>query len=479
MHMNRIFTVIAAIFTAFAGFAATDEPTSQLPQGALTDVSVERSASNLIVSMKVHPELFAKKANREVWIRPVLVSGADSLWLKPVVVAGRTRYYRNLRADGDKAPYAMLRSGADKVYAYSENVDFHPWMEKGELRIVSRIAGCCGDDLAAASETGLDKFDFREKALEPAFVYVKPVGEIKKTRTVEGKAYIDFPVNQTAIYPGYRRNPQELAEIRRTIDEVKNDKDVSITSLTIKGYASPEGPYANNERLAKGRTEALIRYVGDMYAFPKTVLHSDWEAEDWAGLAARLEMSDIADKDAILEVVNNTALAPDARDWKLKNDFPQQYAIMLADIYPALRHTDYNVTYVVRNYTDPAEIGSVLHTAPQKLSLEELFIYAQGLDKDSPEFREVMEVAVRMYPDDPVANLNAATTAIDHGEYDKAREYLAKAGDSPEAVYTSGVLEAKTGNYALAQRLLEQASQAGIADADALLADMRDWGWIE
>ncbi len=151
---------------------------------------------------------------------------------------------------------------------------------------------------------------------------------------------------------------------------------------------------------------------------------------------------------------------------------------MLANIYPALRHSDYTVNYVIRNYTDVVEIAEVMKTAPQKLSLEELFIYAQSLDKDSPEFREVMEVAVRMYPDDPVANLNAATTAVDHGEYDLARKYLQKAGDSAEALYTAGVLEAKEGNYDKAKILLQKASAGGIKDADRLLNDMLDWGFI-
>ncbi len=476
--MNKIFTTIAASVLAVSGAAAKEVPSSQLPEGALSDVAVERSTSTLLVSMKVHPEVFSKKWNREVWLRPVLVSGADSLWLEPVVIAGRTRYYQNLRADGSTPGYVMLRSGSEDTYDYSVNVPFDSWMEKGELEMVSEIDGCCGDGLADPADNDLMAFDFREKVLKPMFAYVKPMGEIEKLRHVEGKAYIDFPVNKTVIYPDYRSNPKELAEIKRTIDEVRNDKDVNIISLTIKGFASPEGPYANNERLAKGRTEALIKYVGDLYSFPKSVLRTEWEAEDWNGLAERLRNSNIDNKDAILAIATDGNLAPDVRDAELKKRFPEQYAFMLANIYPALRHSDYTVNYVIRNFTDVAEIAEVMKTAPQKLSLEELFIYAQSLDKDSPEFREVMEVAVRMYPDDAVANLNAATTAVDHGEYDLARGYLKKAGDSSEALYTAGVLEAKTGNYAKAKELLEKASRGGIKDADRLIADLIDWGFI-
>lgn len=478
--MNKILTALAALLLITANVSAKTSTTSRLPEGALSDVSVERSQSDLIISLTVHPSAFDKKANREMWLRPVIVSGADSLWLQPVVVSGRTRYYQHLRADGDDAGYVMLRSGDEKNYDYKASVPYLPWMESGRLNVVSKVDGCCGDALAEAVGNDMADFDFREKTIEPQFLaYVKPTGEYRKMRDVKGEAYIDFPVNRMEINPDFRRNPQELAKIRRTIDEVRNDKDVTITSLTIKGFASPEGSYANNERLAKGRTEALRKYVGDLYSFPASVMHSAWEAEDWNGLARRLENADIADKEAILAVVTDLNLAPDARDAALKKRFPKQYAWMLAEIYPALRHSDYTVEYLVRNYSDINEIAQVVKTAPQKLSLEELFIYAQSLDKDSPEFREVMEVAVRMFPSDPVANLNAATTAVDRGEYDKAREYLKKAGDSPEAAYTAGVLEAKTGNYTEAGKLLERASKAGISDAQRLLDDMRRWDWLK
>ena len=101
----------------------------------------------------------------------------------------------------------------------------------------------------------------------PAYAYIRPKAEQKINR-IEGSAYIDFPVNRTEIHPDYRRNPEELKKILSTIDAVKNDADSKIISISIKGYASPEGSYSNNIRLAKGRTETLKEYVRKQYAFP-------------------------------------------------------------------------------------------------------------------------------------------------------------------------------------------------------------------
>ena len=106
-----------------------------------------------------------------------------------------------------------------------------------------------------------------------------------ETRELKGSAYIDFPVNRTEIYEDYRRNPIELAKIRATIDTVRNDADTRITSIRIKGYASPEGSYANNTRLAQGRTETLKDYVQRLYNFPSGVMATDTSlrtGQDWS-----------------------------------------------------------------------------------------------------------------------------------------------------------------------------------------------------
>ena len=61
-----------------------------------------------------------------------------------------------------------------------------------------------------------------------------------------------------------------------------------------------------------------------------------------------------------------------------------------------------------------------------------MFQVAQTMEPGSDAYREVFEIAVRMYPEDPVSNLNAALTAIDAGRLESARRYLAKTSDSAE-----------------------------------------------
>ncbi len=458
------------LLIAATAAAASDAGSYGWPDGAVTGISVEKSESMLIVNMDINVERLPLKANREYRLQPAIAAGADTLMLHPVIVAGRTRYFQHRRARDIKEPAILLRDDAGEPYRYRAVVPMRDWMEYSSVILTGGIDGCCGSELVMLPSDELAIIDYRDFTLSAEMIYVSPTKEIEKTRSVTGNAYIDFPVNRTEIYPDYRRNPQELAAIRATIDEIRSDSDVTITSISFKGFASPEGSYANNERLAKGRTEALIGYVRDLYSFPSGVMHASWEAEDWQGLEERLRALDIPNRDAMLAVASDPNLSPDMKDAKLKKDFPEQYRYLLANVYPALRHSDYNVEYRVRNYYDVKEIAAVMATAPQKLSLDELFLYAQTLDKGSPEFKEVMEVAVRMYPDDPEANLNAATSAISAGDLDKAEKYLEKAGKSPVAVYNAGVIAAMRQDFDRALPLLREAARQGIGEAAPLIS---------
>lgn len=477
--MSRIIALISAALIALTLAAKTTSFT--WPEQSFTNAQVERTPTSLVLTMDIHPSAFeAINANRQVWLRPSIVAKGDTLWLNPVIVAGRTRYYQNLRARSVPADVIMLRAGSPESYAYQAIHTYEPWMDLCDLVLTGTVSGCCGDGLGPMSpDQPLAACDFRVKELHPEFIYITPVAEAVKTRAEKGEAYIDFPVGKTVILPDFRGNRAELDKIRATIDKVKNDPDYTITSLDFRGYASPEGSYASNERLAQGRTEALIDYVRKLYVFPANLLHSSWVAEDWEGLAKRVAGLDIDNRDAILTLISDNSLSPDQKDLRIKKDFPTQYAYLLANIYPALRRCDYTVAYNVRNYTDPSEIAAVISTAPQNLSLAEIFTYAQTLDNTSPEFREVMEVAVRMYPSDPVANLNAAATAVKFGDYDRARSYLAKAQQGPQYLYTYGVLEALQGNYDAAAPKLRQAAAQGISQATPLIEQMTEWGWIK
>lgn len=472
--MKRSILLSAALIaTSLASVAETSG------QPFIQNQRMVRNGELVTVDMDIVLSDIKVDRNQALILTPVIVNGANELELPAIGIYGRNRYYHYIRAgkgmiSGDRE-MAYRSKEAPASVDYNINVAYEPWMEGAKLVFRDCNYGCCNLLLGCDEMAVFGPFKsprIAPEVFEAAFAFITPAAEETKTRSVDNRAYIDFPVNKTVIYPDYRGNVVELAKIRNNIDSVRNDKDITITSLSIKGFASPEGTYANNERLAKGRTEALKDYVESLYHFGTGFIRTSYDPEDWDGLREYVVTSALPGKTGILEIIDSN-LAPDVKDARIKKNFPGDYAYLLREVYPALRHSDYTINFTIREFTDVNEIRNLVKNAPQKLSLNEFYLAAQGLEPGSDDFCEIFETAVRMFPADNAANLNAASASLSRGDLKAAETFLRKAGDSREAVYTRGVLAAKQRDFKTARTLLEKAQNMGEPNAAAALETLK------
>ena len=398
---------------------------------------VEHVGDRLIIDMKLALDELSLSANRSLVCTPLIERGDSVRALPPVIVNGRSRQIQYDRSGRDAAAngeFVLRRyNGKEQTFDYHASIPFAKWMERSEVSLVVDFCGC-GWEALSNDKSPLFPIRIAEPVvLRPLLAYVTPEAERVKERVKEGSAFLDFPVNRTEIYPEYRDNPSELRKILETVSSVKEDPYATITEVYIKGFASPEGTYKHNTYLAEHRAKALIEYVKGLYHFEQARFTVDFEPEDWAGLEERVENSSLADKEELLAIIRaDEPKDYDRREAKLKAlNGGASYRVLLRDIYPALRHSDYAVRYTIRSFT-VEEARELIYSDPRQLSLNEMFRVAQTMEPGSDAYREVFEIAVRMYPDDPVSNLNAALTAIDAGRLESAHRYLAKTSDSAE-----------------------------------------------
>lgn len=458
-----------AVLLLATGAAAQEYCGMTIPEAAM-----KRQTDLMEVKMLWELSDFDLKGNRAVIFTPAIVGASDSLLLHPVGLYSRDRWYQYLRSGdgpvGGATEQPIRWSERPDELVYDEIVPYEEWMNGAALVLLRRNYGCCRELI---DEDRAPLAGYKEVHYTPVFRYATKVAAEVKTRELSGRAFIDFPVNRTEIYPDYRKNPTELAKIVATIDSVRNDADVTVTAIAIKGYASPESSWANNTRLAKGRTETLKNYVQQLYRFGEGFIRTDYEPEDWAGLRAFVESSNLAHRTEILAIIDSD-MAPDPKEAKLKTTYPEEYKFLLATIYPALRHSDYTIEYTIRSFSDTDEIGRLLRTQPQKLNMSEMFRYAQTLEPGSDAYDEVFDIAVRMFPDDPTANLNAANSAMRRGDYERAAYCLSKAGDSAEAEYARGVLAALRQEYDEAVEHIGKARGLGLEGASEVIDHIKD-----
>ena len=409
---------------------------------------IERSGDYLLVDLTLNLSDLQVRSNRAVVYTPVIQRGDSLAKLPPLIVNGRNRqilYERTGRNPIEDGEFALRRkNGTEQHFDYHARMPYAQWMNNSEMAMVTDECGC-GWDVLSDDRSTLFPLHLEPQAPRPVMAYIAPQAEVKN-RSKKGSAFLDFPVNRTEIHPDYRQN-------------------------------SREGSYANNERLAKGRSEALLAYVKERCDLGGVSTDVQYEPEDWEGLEARVERSSLPDKEALLSVIRDASITdPDRREAKLKTIAGgEPYRYLLKEIYPALRHSDYTVSYTIRPIS-VEEAKQLIYSDPKQLSLDEMFCVAQTYETGSPEFKEVFEIAVRMYPDDPVSNLNAANSALLNGDTAAARRYLAKADESPEkrlAEAAASWLEGDTERATAAFRSLTDDTRVG-TQARANLEQMEE-----
>ena len=429
---------------------------------SLEDVSVTRNGEFVVLDMKLNLDSLRLPTNTRLVYTPVLKTRSGGTVSMPeIVINGRRQQIMYERGDmkdelTSDAVVVRRRNGEAQTVAYRATAPIEAGTTDYDVEIHEDLCGC-GDSLDGNNYP-------LKRYRKPLMAFVRPAAEARKERQVAKTAYIDFPVDRTELHPDYRRNPAQLDSIVNTINMVKQDKNLTITNIDIHGYASPESPYSHNDYLARERAKTLKDYVRRLVALDDNLFSVSHTPENWDGLVAFLRDGNLDNTQAILDIISDTSLDPDAREWKIKRTYPDDYRFMLSTWYPALRRSDYRVSYTVRPFSVD-EARELIKTKPQQLSLEEMFLVAQSYEPGSSEFNEVMEIAVRMYPDDPTANLNAACTRLNNGDADGAKPYLDKAGDTPQAVNARAAYAQIKGDYAEAARLYKQAADAGVAEA--------------
>lgn len=453
--MKKLYTLIYMLGCTSFLYAQNPEEGTFL----VKEKNAERVGNDLVITLKADISSLEISRNQSLVCTPLVESGDSVRALTPIVINGKVRHilYERMERDGKEELEIRRYNDTEQQVDYLARTPYADWMEKADVTLVMDDCGC-GWKALSQNRDKLFALNFAEPVvIDPMLVYVKPAPEEVKARHLDGSAYLDFPVNQITIHPDYRNNSVELRKIQQTVEAVKNDPYATITSLSIKGYASPEGTYKGNAYLAENRAKALLNYVKDRYDLSGVKLSVDFEPEDWEGLEAAVEKGNLPDKEELLAIIRADEPADwDAREWKLKTlNGGTSYKVLLRDVYPALRHSDYRVNYNIRNFTVD-EAKQIIQSDPSKLSLNEMFMVAETYEAGSDPFNEVFEIAVRMYPEDAVSNLNAAISAVNTRQLDKAKRYLAKANDCPEKQLAEASILMLEGKLAEAKALLEK-----------------------
>ena len=481
--MNKIKYALVAISLLLTLPAALKAQSPYIHQISVDHLEVSKATDIVTVQMEIVLDGLNLRSNDLLRISPALRmkdSGEVVELLPPVQIEGRKRSIvqerkasTGIRDEWDTEALQSLRrkNGTAQRVTYSYTIPRKEWMSQTDLLLVERVYGCA--DCFKLEETQVLRTPFLTDPYQPNYQlsYIVPKVEPVKARADKHTAVLNFRCDKHDLDPNYKGNGQILSEVRKGMDEITGDENIKVTQLSIVGYASPEGSFNHNKALAERRSNSFAQYLAQRYHLPTNQLHVSGYGEDWVKTREVIEASSIQDKDEILRIIDEVA-NPDARDAHLKRlSRGETYQIMLRDYYPQIRRTEYTVAYEVKAF-DVAEAREVIKVNPRLLSLNEMYLVAKSYPANSPEFKQVFDIATRMYPDEPVAIINASASDIEAGSYQVAIDRLSKLQHDPSALNNIGIAYSKLGNYEQAKSYLEQAKAQGSQEAAANLVEL-------
>lgn len=252
---------------------------------------------------------------------------------------------------------------------------------------------------------------------------------------------------------------QDLVKILKEINDMQEER--ALQGIDVSAYASPDGAYNINEKLAERRQNVSADYVRQQ--MKKAKVNGDvnvrYTAEDWDGFQELVSKSNLQDKDLILRVLSMYQ-DPEEREQQIRN-MSSVYTEIASGIMPELRRARLMVNYEVIGRSDD-QILDQYYADPTKLSVDELLYGANELVEDDATRKQWYQTTTRLYPNDYRAYNNLAKLALQDGDEAAAKAYLAKAKavdtKAPEANANMALIALKDGDKQAAQTYMSQAS---------------------
>lgn len=454
--------IVATILIALPGFA--NDPVN----GRLSVISskAQKNGPDLLMEFVIDYSGLSVSSNDQLIVQPVILTAGDTFRLPYLLFPGKIRNKANLRKirlygpDGTMFPdpYATLypTGKPGDVFTYQQSIPFDNRMYGGRLELWQDTYGCadCHQVLAHVPLNNI--------ANRPLVAFLMPQPD--SSRVEHHTLYIGFPWDQSAVQPGFRDNASELDKINRSMNNIINNHNGQIRAVELIGYASPEGTYAYNTRLANRRVQAVKNYLKMKYPVEENWFILSTVPEDWDGVKQWVQASGLSRSADVINIIDRIP-DPDKRDNNIRRlDGNRTYNKLLHEAYPPLRRVEYKVNYHVA----PKSIEQsrlAYQNQPEQLTPYELYNLANSYDSKSPQFSEIILTTIRLYPKNPAALNNAACIALQHEDLAAARTYMLQCQDTPQKLNNQGVLLMLEGNLPEAYQCFQEAAQNGCEEA--------------
>lgn len=387
-----------------------------------------------------------------------------------VVVTPELRYANGQVAKGESSTFQGEKVlGNDQTVSYrvggrysmKTSFDYIPAMQKSDLYLTfnARMGKKKVNVPAVKVATGvIATSELYKRAMLHGGACLAP-DSFQRVKTQRQEANIKFLINQANLRQSELKN-NSVGEFVRMLQKINEDRErLNLQNIEVKAYASPEGGFAVNDRLANKRQDTGEGYVKEQLKKNKMDANIDanYTAEDWDGFQQLVQASNIQDKEVILRVLSMYK-DPQEREQQIRN-MSVTFRELATGVLPELRRARLIINYEKIGRSDE-QIQKQYATDPTHLSPDEL-LYAATLTNNDAEAMAIYQKTAELYDKDYRAFNNIGVLALKQGDEVLARasfeRALSKSADAMEARANLGYLALKDGNIEAAEAEISRA----------------------
>ncbi len=409
---------------------------------------------------------------------PATVNGVFPVkYMKPkavVTVTPELRYADGKVAKGQSATFQGERvMGNDQTISYKmggrytmkTSFAYVPEMQKSDMYLTfdARLGKKKVEVPAVKVATGvLATSELYKQALMNAGGCIA-TDSFQRVRAQRVEANIKFLVNQANLRKSELKNGS-VKEFVGMLKKINADREgLNLKNVEVAAYASPEGGFKFNDKLAGKRQNVSEAYVDKQLKAAKlggANVDAHYTAQDWDGFKRLVQASNIQDKDVILRVLEMYK-DPAEREQQIRN-MSAGFRELADGILPELRRSRLIINYETVGRSDE-QIKEQYKADAAQLSADEL-LYAATLTNDANEKEAIYKKAAECYDKDYRAYNNLAVMAFNKGDENAAKSYVkqafAKDQKAPEGYANLALIALRNGNIAEAESNLSKAINA-------------------
>ena len=409
---------------------------------------------------------------------PATVNGVFPVkYMKPkavVTVTPELRYADGKVAKGQSATFQGERvMGNDQTISYKmggrytmkTSFAYVPEMQKSDMYLTfdARLGKKKVEVPAVKVATGvLATSELYKQALMNAGGCIA-TDSFQRVRAQRVEANIKFLVNQANLRKSELKNGS-VKEFVEMLKKINADREgLNLKNVEVAAYASPEGGFKFNDKLAGKRQSVSEAYVDKQLKAAKlggANVDAHYTAQDWDGFKRLVQASNIQDKDVILRVLEMYK-DPAEREQQIRN-MSAGFRELADGILPELRRSRLIINYETVGRSDE-QIKEQYKVDAAQLSADEL-LYAATLTNDANEKEAIYKKAAECYDKDYRAYNNLAVMAFNKGDENAAKSYVkqafAKDQKAPEGYANLALIALRNGNIAEAESNLSNAINA-------------------